>query len=470
MSDTVVLPYSPYSYQVEVHQSPARFRLLVGGRRVGKSKLALQEMLKVCLSKQDQLCWWVAPTYKDASEIGWEELMDYSDYLAPAIESIHHSLLRVRFINGSVIYFKGSEKFDSLRGRGLNFVVMDEAAFCHEDVWKKAIRPALSDKQGRALFTSTPNGRNWYFEQWKYAGYDHTTAWQCWHWPTWANPLITQEDIDEAKQDLSPIDFRQEYGAEFVTKAGLVYDDFCEDNIIEDNQFVPDKSLHDIYLGLDFGYASATAVCFMAVERATGKVCMFDELYLQREDIGLISHRIMQKCIQWKIGLPSAIYTDPAGNAEELTGGLSPVDFMRAQGFNVENKGSKIIPGLSLVRAYVLNAYGQRRLYVCRRCEWAIKSFYAYSYKLGIRKIVLEEPEKDNVHDHMMDAIRYFFVNKFDTAKWVTGAPVQQNYSTMGTGRAILKKCGICHARFISRTPKDQPPFVCQQCEIKGIQ
>lgn len=470
MSDTVHLAYSPYDYQCDVHASDARFRLLVGGRRVGKSKLAVQEIVKHCLTSENQLCWWVAPTYKDAREIGWEELMDYCDTLAPALESIHHSLLRVRFINGSTIYFKGSDKFDSLRGRGLDFVVMDEAAFCHEDAWKKAVRPALSDKQGRALFTSTPNGRNWYYEQYLYAGYPTSTAWRAWHWPTWQNPLITQVDLDAAKQELSNIDFRQEYGAEFITKAGMIYDDFGEQNIIENDSFRPDKNFHDIYVGLDFGYASATAACFMAVERASGKVCMFDELYLTRHDVEQVTQQIMQKCVEWKVGMPSAIYCDPAGNAEELTSGISPVDYMRGRGFNVISKGTKIIPGLSLVRAYVLNAYGQRRLFVAKRCKWGIKSFYGYSYKLGVRQLVLEEPEKDNVHDHMMDAVRYFFVNKFDNAKWVTGSPTQHNYSTLGNGPAILKRCGICHSKFMSRTPKNQPPHICRQCELQGIE
>ena len=466
----VTLNYSPYTYQCAVHQDTHRFRLIVGGRRVGKSKLAIQEIIKCCLERPNRLCWWVAPTYKDAREIGWEELLCYKDQLLPIIASMHQSLLRVRFTNGSTIYFKGSDKFDSLRGRGLDFVVIDEAAFCHEDTWKKAIRPALSDKQGRALFTSTPNGRNWYWEQYIYARKESKKHnWSSYHWPTWNNPLITQEDLDEAKQGLSNIDYRQEYGAEFITKAGMVYDDFSDDNIIPNDSFMPNKNLHDICIGLDFGYASATAICFMAVERASGKVCQFDEIYVSRHDVEQISNLIMQKLSHWKVGMPEAIYCDPAGNAEELCAGISPVDYLRGKGFQVISKGTKIPPGLSLVRAYVLNAYGQRRLFITGRCEWTIKSFYGYSYKLGTHSLVLEDPLKDNVHDHMMDAIRYFFVNKFDNAKWVTGAPQQQHYSTMGHGPAILKRCGICKNKYMSKTPKDQPPHICNQCELKGI-
>lgn len=466
----ITLNYSPYSYQCEVHESTDRFKLLVGGRRVGKSKLAMQEILKCALSKDKRLCWWVAPTYKDAREIGWEEFQDYADALAPAIEEIHHSLLRVKFVNGSVIYFKGSDNFDSLRGRGLDYVVIDEAAFCHEDTWKKALRPALSDRQGKALFTSTPNGRNWYWKLWLYANYPSTKSWGAWHWPTWNNPLISDEDLEAARHELSNVDFRQEYGAEFITKAGLVYDDFCDNNIIKSTDFKPDKNFHDIYLGLDFGYASHTAVCFMACERASGKVCQFDELYVSRHDVEQIAQLIIQKLAQWKVGMPNAIYCDPAGNAEELTSGISPVDYLRNKGFKVISKGTKIVPGLSLVRSFVLNAFGQIRYFVTDHCKETIRSFEGYSYKIGANDLILEEAEKDNIHDHMMDAIRYFFVNKFDNAKWVTGEPDQQSYSTVGHGPAILKKCHLCFGRFVSRTPKNQPPHICTQCQLKGVE
>lgn len=462
--ETIVIPYSPYDYQEKVHLDEHRFRLIVGGRRVGKSHLAIQELLRHLLSKERQLGWWVAPTYKDAREIGWEEFLAFSEYLAPALEEIHHSQLRIRFTNGSLLYFKGSDNPDGLRGRGLDFVVLDEAAFMKEDVWKKCIRPTLSDKHGRALFTSTPNGHNWFYEQYLYAGYPSSLTWSCYHWPTWCNPLITTDDLEAAKNELSTIDFKQEYGAEFVTKAGLVYDEFNEHNIVE--SFRIDTTTQDFYIGLDFGFASFTAVCFMAVDRLTSTVTMFDELFVSRHDVDQVINLIISKQNTWKIKL-QGIFCDPAGNAEELTSGISPVDALRNKGFNVISKGTKIPPGLSLVRSFILNASGVRRFFVCKSCNQAIKSFRAYSYKQGVRGIVLEDPDKDNVHDHMMDAIRYFFVNKFDQAKWIGTTPKQTPYSTPTRTSVILKRCGVCHNKFVSKTPKDQPPHVCMACQSR---
>jgi PBSX family phage terminase large subunit len=465
MEVNISIPYCPFDYQKDIHLSPVRFKLIVGGRRVGKSKLAMQELIRHCLTTPNAMAWWIAPTYKDAKEIGFEEFVSIQKVLEPALQSVHHTSLHVKFINGSQIYFKGSDNVDSLRGRGLTFCVIDEAAFCYEDAWKKCIRPALSDKRGRAILISTPNGRNWFYNQFKYATYKSNNTWFAWHWPTSSNPLISTEDLQEARMELSDVDFRQEYLAEFVTKAGMVYDEFNEANIIED--FIPDRSRHDIYLGLDFGFASATAICFMAVDRATNKIYQFDELFLTRRDIGQVAFAIQNKLIKWKCGKPEAIYTDPAGNAEELTSGLSPVDFLRKEGYQVLNKGTRIMPGLSQVRAYIRNAQGERRYFVDKRCVQTIKSFYGYTYRL-VKDLPTEEPEKDNIHDHMCDAVRYFFVNKFDTSKYVGSQLTNPIYSTLERGRAIMKRCAHCKQQFFSRTARNEPPFLCSKCETEG--
>jgi len=114
---TVELDYAPHDYQSIVHDDDHRYKLIVGGRRVGKSKMALQEIIRHCLTTPKAYCWWVAPTISMAREIGWEELKEYIDDLDLAIESMHETLLRVKFKNGSQILFKGADNERSLRGR-----------------------------------------------------------------------------------------------------------------------------------------------------------------------------------------------------------------------------------------------------------------------------------------------------------------------------------------------------------------
>lgn len=117
---------------------------------------------------------------------------------------------------------RSADNPDSLRGEGLDFVVMDECAFMQKEAWTEAIRPALSDRLGKALFISTPKGRNWFWENYQ-RGINEEQGWQSWTYPTESNPFIDKGEIEAAKRDLPEIIFRQEYLAEFVDDQGGVF-------------------------------------------------------------------------------------------------------------------------------------------------------------------------------------------------------------------------------------------------------
>lgn len=456
--EPIVIPYAPYSYQLEFHKDESRFKIIAGGRRVGKTASCLQEAIKHCLEKPNQLVFWVAPNYKLAKEVGFDEFLLYLDVIQPAIAYIHSTQLKVTFVNGSKLYFKGADNPDSLRGRGLTLVIMDEAAFCKKKAWTQILRPALSDKQGRAILISTPNGFNWFKDIYN----NNNKTWKVYHWPTSMNPLITEEELEDVRSQISDVDYRQEYLAEFVTKAGRVYDEFNGENIIE--PINPDPRHYDIYLGLDFGYASRTAIVFMAVDIRNQQVIQFDEIYVSRVQMDDIIGLIEAKLASYNLSKRDLkyCYTDPAGNADELMAGLSPVDLMRNQGFAVVNKASTIIYGIALVRAYIRNSLGQIRYRITRNCSETIRCFNGYQYDITRDGITKEEALKDGVHDHLMDAVRYFFINKFDNSKWVAQTPTQLAYTTKGVNR-VMKRCSVCHKPFTSTTPLNEPPFVCKE-------
>lgn len=462
------LDYSPYRYQYEVHSNDARYKLIVGGRRVGKSKMALMELIKHCLTTNKANAWWVAPTISMAREIGWEEFKEYADILKPVIESMHETLLRVKFINNSTLSFKGADNERSLRGRGLTYLVIDEAAYIDPDVWSRALRPALSDKGGKAILISTPNGRNWFYDQAMMASVSDN--WFYDHWPTQKNPLISQEEINEAASIVSDIDFRQEYLAEFVTKQGLVYDNFNEDNIIEPREI--STSVYDIYLGIDFGFANPTAICFMAVNNYDQEIIQFDEIYVSRKSIQEIEKIIIEKLEKHKLYAYDVkeVLTDPAGNAAELSSGVSPVDYLRMGTYNwrVSNRASEIAPGIALVRSFIKSADDKIKYYVTNNCKDTIRSLTGYTYAKHTQKYetIKEEALKDGIHDHMCDAIRYFFVNVFRQNKWLARVPEQYSYGIdlQSKARVVMKRCQNCKKSFPSRTPKNQPPHVCKEC------
>jgi len=127
----------------------------------------------------------------------------------------------ISFPGGGELWFKSADVgHGSLRGEGLDLAILDEAAFVPGDVWQKQIRPALSDRKGRGLFISTPNGEGDWFHEAYLRAEKGTPGWRAWRLPSWTNPYLDPEEIAEARSNLPSIVFRQEFGAEFVSAAG----------------------------------------------------------------------------------------------------------------------------------------------------------------------------------------------------------------------------------------------------------
>ena len=165
--------------QGQVFTSRKRFRVLVAGRRFGKSYLSCIELLRGAIERPGETFFYAAPTYRMAKDIAWKVLKK----LVPRawIKSKNETDLKIELVNGSTIELKGTENAMALRGRSLAGVVLDEAAFMSSDVWFEVIRPALADKQGWALFISTPDGTaSWFYELWQYAdsGDSDWSRWQ----------------------------------------------------------------------------------------------------------------------------------------------------------------------------------------------------------------------------------------------------------------------------------------------------
>ena len=144
--------------QQEIADDNHRFRVVVAGRRFGKTHLAIREL---CYYGRipDREVWYIAPTYRQAKQIVWRKLKHRLQDLR-WIKKINESELSIILKNGSTIALKGADNADSLRGVGLDFMVMDEFADIDPEAWYETLRPTLSDKQGGALFIGTPKGLN----------------------------------------------------------------------------------------------------------------------------------------------------------------------------------------------------------------------------------------------------------------------------------------------------------------------
>ena len=205
-----MIHYEPHEAQSKIHQSKKRFRVVVAGRRFGKTLLACIEMIIFALEKNKARVWYVSPTYKQSKTICFNMLKD----LIPAelVKKVNISDLSFELFNGSEIALKGADQEDALKGVGLDFVVMDEFASMRRNAWFEEIRPTLSDTGGSALFIGTPKGRNHFFDLFV----KEDPEWESFRFNTSENPYIPPKEIEQVKKDLSERLFRQEYGSEFL--------------------------------------------------------------------------------------------------------------------------------------------------------------------------------------------------------------------------------------------------------------
>jgi phage terminase large subunit-like protein len=210
-------------WQQEVFKDSSRFKVIVAGRRCGKSRLsAVSLLIEGLRCPKGSAVMYVAPTQGQARQIIWDLLMDLG---REVIASSHVNNMDITLINGAKIYVRGSDRPDTLRGVSLTYLVLDEVADIKSETWEKVLRAALSDKKGKALFIGTPKGRNWFYDMYNLGMSEEDEEWKSWHFTTKDNPLIDPKEIENAKKTLSSFAFKQEYEASFDNAGSGVFKD-----------------------------------------------------------------------------------------------------------------------------------------------------------------------------------------------------------------------------------------------------
>jgi hypothetical protein len=377
--------------QTKIFDDSTRFRVVVAGRRFGKTFLSTAELLARALTAKDQNVWYVAPTYKAAKEIAWEMLI--SQIPKEYIQKTNESSLTISLLNGSSIALKGAEKPDNLRGRSLDFVVMDEFADMRKEAWFEVIRPSLSDRQGGALFIGTPKGRNHFYDLWG-KGVDYDDGWSSHQYTTLEGGNVPSAEIESAKADLDERTFQQEYEAKFVNYSGIIYYGFKREESVARHT----DDIGVIHVGMDFNIDPMSAVL---MSRHGDTLHVFDEIVLFGSNTDEMVDEIRQR-----YGRQSRviIYPDPASRQRKTSaGGRTDLSILQNAGFEVRAKTShsQIRDRINAVNARLLSSDGKRRLYVDPKCKKVIESLERHTYKEGT-----SQPEKDGF-DHMNDALGY---------------------------------------------------------------
>ena len=189
--------------QLAVYNDPHRFKVVAKGRQWGGSTFAQRAAAGIALTKPGSLGMVVAPFANQA-------YADYSgilDFIPPHyVKETSARWLTVTLKNGSKIMMRSGESLTAIRGYTLDWVFMDEAAFCDESVWK-VIEPELGVKRGVGWFISSPNGRNWFYDLFNRE--DTDKEFKSFHFTTYDNPYFPTADIERTKANTPEIDFMQ---------------------------------------------------------------------------------------------------------------------------------------------------------------------------------------------------------------------------------------------------------------------
>ncbi len=249
--------------QIAIAGHPARFKVVACGRRWGKTSMGLR-MAQLAVSKWQRDVWWVAPSYSLAFHPWLMLKAAFRDQWEIKLEAERY----IELPEGGSVTVKTADNPDLLRGVGLDLVIVDEAAFVERRTWEAVLAPALSDRRGRALLISTPCGRNWFWEAFQRGQDPLIPHWQSWRYPTSANPIIPDSEIDQMKAILPARTFRQEYLAEFIEDGGTVFRNVKQAATVPlDPPPVPIAG-HRTYMGVDFGrYVDFTALAVIDADR-----------------------------------------------------------------------------------------------------------------------------------------------------------------------------------------------------------
>jgi len=415
------MEFNPFDKQQEVLQDPARFKALLASKRSGKSEVCYAETIK----KGNQQPNYnedeesdpfemaiIGPSWEMLETLVWPKFRRWAKPFERKFNAKHQIFYWNH--NNTIIYSASGEKITRIEGKKLRHIHITEAFQVGRHVWKEALA-RVSDSEGTITLDGsfTAEMRNpqahWIYTEFVKKKFPESKTW-IWH--TKDNPYFPKQELELQKEGLDLRSYKLMYEMDFSVKTdSAVYEDFGEEN---QRELIPYNDIKDmeISISIDWGFSSEMACLFFAYDKPNDTVYLFDEIVGSRIKLPKLYDRIRAK--RYKI---DTWYCDIAGKKEsELA--LSNVEWFRKPPRNIhfKHRASMIAPGLNLVRSYIKNALGQRKLIMCKtKCAKTIDDTLNYYYPQTKEGVILNEnPLKDGIHDHTQDAKRYYFWNRHD--------------------------------------------------------
>lgn len=413
--------------QKEIAEDLSRFKVVVTGRRWGKSVLGREIALKTVKNTNNALVWIVTPTREMAKDIHWDALKERVRQLNWRVKVNETNLSITRIRNNSKIVLKTADNPDRLRGRGLDLVIPDEFGSMNQQVWAKILRPALTDKKGSAVFISTPNGKDVLYELYQYA--QKQADWRAWHYTTMDSPFIDESEIEQAKGELDKYSFAQEYLASFETGDNTPY--YAFNTTLNASSYQLQTTL-PLIVACDFN-ATEKPMSWVIGQRLTeyGQdvthwTKAFSYTFTNTETMADIVLDYVKD-----FSFPAIIfYGDYAGKKDTSNSSYSDWEIIESKfrnktGFEKRVKPCKSIrDSVASTNARLCNTQGLRRQFVnINECTALVKDWELCKWKENSREL----EEKDAMRGHACRAVDYY--NDYEyPVKGVSKTEVRRNF------------------------------------------
>ena len=373
---------------------PHRFKVVVAGRRWGKSYLSLMWLLTKEIQPGERR-WIVGPTYRSLKSTTWPILRSLMRQHEGAV--INESDLSIKLPNDSEIALKGSEQENNLRGAGLDMVVMEEFSYIKPHVYEEIIYPMLTTTQGDALFIGTPNSFDHLYDY--YLRGQSDPDWKSWQFTTEEGGFVPKDEIERAKATMDEHTYKTEFLADFVSSGSRAAYNF--DRKIHVKQ--AEELTANLFFGLDFNIDYMTAV--LGCSYSDGTIHYFDEIRQSNSNTDQLA--IAMK----KIAPGINVYPDATGSARSTTSNKSDHQILRDHGFNVISKKANppIIDRINALNRMLVDANGKIRMTVDPKCTYLIKDLEQVQRSRD-GKI---DKTKDISLTHALDACSYYIALKY---------------------------------------------------------
>lgn len=366
--------------------SNRRFRVLVAGRRFGKTYLAITELCRAAWGP-GKVVWYVAPTYRQAKRIVWKPLKEITRPFWAC--KPNEGDLTIQLTTGGTISQRGADNYDSLRGEGLDFVTLDEYASMHKEAWEEVLRPALADRRGKALFIGTPNGLNHFYDLYQEARTN--PEWAAFQFTTEQGGNVAVEELDSAASQLDERTFRQEFQASFENLgAGTVYYAFDRSRNVEPLFYQPGQP---VFWAIDF---NVNPMCSLIGQNIAGRVHVLEEIVLPASNTWKLCDEFVRRirAMASTHGGPIHvhIFGDATGDSRHSSAdesdwqivrkAMGRVDDLVRTHFRVPKQNPSVKLRVNATNAMLCNQQQERKLLVDPSCKQLIKDFERVSWAM----------------------------------------------------------------------------------------